>query len=103
MQPSSFIKNNTSFVCINCGASVPAHPTSSRDHCNQCLFSVHVDINPGDRMNSCKEILEPIGIEVKKGKQRIVYKCQSCKDRVMNIVADDDDKETLVELSNNVW
>ncbi|HJJ07809.1 MAG TPA: RNHCP domain-containing protein [Bacilli bacterium] len=49
---------------------------SSRDHCNNCLCSKHVDINPGDRLSTCLGTLRPIGVEkTKKDMFKIIYKC----------------------------
>ena len=42
------------FVCENCKKEVKPLNYSSRDHCPYCLYSKHVDINPGDRNNNCK-------------------------------------------------
>ena len=37
------------FICENCGKKIEKLGYSCRDHCNYCLYSKHVDINPGDR------------------------------------------------------
>ena len=94
-----FTKNDNSFTCINCNAFVPALGSSSRNHCNKCLFSLHVDINPGDRANQCKGILEPIGL-VTSGKKGYViqYRCQSCGAVTNNRAAEDDNFEELLKL-----
>lgn len=98
-----FIKNNETFVCDNCGGTVPLHATSSRDHCCFCLFGKHVDINPGDRLNECKALLKPIGIKSASGKTQIAYDCVKCNQRVLNIVADDDNSKVLSDLYSKVW
>lgn len=49
-----FLKNDNEFNCINCGKKVEKLKYTSRDHCNHCLYSLHVDITPGDRENTCK-------------------------------------------------
>lgn len=49
-----FLKNDNEFKCINCGKKVERLKYTSRDHCNHCLYSLHVDITPGDRENTCK-------------------------------------------------
>lgn len=87
-----FLKNDKGFVCKNCGANVGKLSYTSRDHCNKCLYSLHVDITPGDRANSCLGLLVPINVlqTSKKGKV-IVYRCSKCGTEVKNIVADDDD------------
>ena len=51
------------FICEYCGKEVKKLKYTARDHCPFCLFSKHVDINPGDRRNLCKGLLQPIGIE----------------------------------------
>jgi hypothetical protein len=56
---------------------------------------MHVDVNPGDRKNNCRGLLEPIGIENKKGRERIVYRCHNCKKIIYNIVAEDDNIEEI--------
>jgi len=93
-----FIKNNQGFVCQNCSFRVDKHPSSSRDHCPNCLYSLHVDIFPGDRQNSCRGLLEPIGLQKKKGKEQIVYRCQKCHKQLVNIVALDDNQEEIIKL-----
>lgn len=94
-----FVKNDESFICVNCNKEVPKLHYTSRDHCNSCLFSLHVDIFPGDRSNDCKGKLVPINVEEtsKKGKV-IVYKCSKCGQEVRNIVAEDDDKNKIYEI-----
>lgn len=98
-----FIKNNQSFTCVNCKLEVPAHPSSSRDHCIHCLHGLHVDVNPGDRQNKCKGILKPIGIKNKNGKRQIVYKCKKCQNQVFCIAAEDDNFDEIIKISGLVW
>ncbi|GAB4285462.1 MAG: hypothetical protein Kow0081_3300 [Candidatus Dojkabacteria bacterium] len=98
-----FSKKNEKFICETCGYAVPKHPKSSRDHCPNCLFGKHVDINPGDRASNCKGILAPIGLDIKGKKQQIVYKCKKCNRVVKCITAPDDSFEELVKLSKKVW
>ena len=72
---------------------------TSRDHCNSCLHSLHVDIFPGDRSNECRGVLVPINvIESSKKGQVIIYKCSKCNAEVRNIVAEDDDRETIYKV-----
>lgn len=98
-----FQKNNQDFVCINCGEHVQKHPTTSRDHCNFCLYGRHVDINPGDRQNGCKGILKPIGLKSNNKKTQIAYDCERCFERVYCIASEDDDRDLLIELSGKIW
>ena len=73
-------KENTGFICNHCGAEVvPLTNGSYRNHCPECLYSLHVDVNPGDRANDCKGLMAPIGITQKKKKgYQIIHKCNHC-------------------------
>ena len=88
------------FVCEKCGANVQKLKYSARDHCPYCLFSKHVDINPGDRNNECHGLLEPIDIEKFKNTYKIIYKCKSCNQIHKNIMANDDNMNIIINLSN---
>ena len=88
------------FICENCNKEVKPLRYSSRDHCPYCLYSKHVDINPGDRLNPCKGLLKPIEIEKYKDTYKIVYKCNKCKELHKNIIAKDDDMNEIIKISN---
>ncbi|MDR2822313.1 MAG: RNHCP domain-containing protein [Acholeplasmatales bacterium] len=94
-----FLKNDTKFICSNCGKEVEVLGYTSRDHCPFCLYSIHIDNNPGDRSCDCLGMLEPIGIDYKSSKTQIVYRCVKCKTLKKNIVANDDNQEKIIELS----
>lgn len=96
-----FLENDEEFICENCGKKVDKLVYSSRDHCPHCLYSKHVDILPGDRMNSCKGLLEPISIEKFKDTYKIVYKCVKCNEIHKNIIAKDDNYDEIIKLSVN--
>ena len=87
------------FICENCHKEVSPLGYTSRDHCPFCLYSKHVDINPGDRNNTCKGLLKPIGIEKYKDTYKIIYKCLNCNQEHKNIIAKDDDMNTIIEIS----
>lgn len=88
------------FICENCGKEVKPLGYTSRDHCPYCLYSKHVDINPGDRLNPCKGLLKPIEIEKFKDTYKIVYKCSKCNELHKNIIAKDDDMNEIIKISN---
>lgn len=87
------------FICENCNRQVEKLNKTARDHCPYCLYSKHLDINPGDRANECKGMLEPIGIEKFKNTYKIIYKCKKCNQLHKNIVANDDNMDLIIELS----
>ena len=90
------------FVCDNCGKMVNKLRYTARDHCPYCLYSKHVDINPGDRNNSCMGLMRPVGIEKYRNTYKIIYRCLKCSQEHKNIIADDDDFNKIVELSNSL-
>lgn len=79
MEIKRFTKNDSGFICVHCKKEVLPMEKSSRNHCPFCLWSLHVDINPGDRANECRGELEPIFAEPdpKKG-YVITHKCTKC-------------------------
>lgn len=87
------------FVCENCKKRIKPLSYTARDHCNYCLYSKHVDINPGDRSNDCKGLLKPIGIEKFKDTYKIIYKCEKCNQLHKNIMAKDDNYDLIIDLS----
>ena len=91
------------FICENCGKNVEKLKVTARDHCPYCLYSKHVDINPGDRENPCKGLLKPIGIEKHKDTYKILYKCEKCHQEHKNIMAIDDDMNEIIKISKQDW
>ena len=94
-----FSKNDNSFICENCNKLVSTLKYTSRDHCPYCLYSKHVDINPGDRLNTCLGLLKPISIEKYKNTYKIIYKCLKCNKIHKNIMANDDNMDIIIDLS----
>ncbi len=82
---------NTGFICRHCGKEVlPLTDGSYRNHCPFCLYSLHVDITPGDRAYNCGGLMEPIKIiyNSKKGYQ-IIHRCQKCGFERSNKISED--------------
>ena len=90
-----------SFVCLNCHKMVEKLGYTARDHCPYCLYSIHIDVFPGDRNNECLGMLKPIGIEKYKNSYKIIYRCEKCGILHKNIIANDDDIDKIIELSTN--
>ena len=104
MEGKRFVKNDNGFVCAHCGAEVVPMEKSSRDHCPVCLYSLHVDVLPGDRANECRGKLKPVQClpDPKKGFV-IVYRCEKCGQKVRCKAALDcrqpDDRNKLIQLT----
>ena len=101
---AKFTKNDNGFICANCGCEVKPLGYTSRDHCPKCLVSLHVDINPGDRENTCKGMLIPIGIQQSTKKGIVInYRCNKCGEFHNNKAAIDDDFDTILRVSNGSY
>lgn len=97
-----FTMKDEEFICENCGKKVEKLNYTARDHCPYCLFSKHVDIMPGDRLNNCHGLLIPKGIEKFKQSYKIIYECSKCKIKHKNIIAKDDNMDLIIELSKEI-
>ena len=96
-----FIVINEKFICKNCGHENMPLKGSCRNHCSECLYSLHVDEKtPGDRESKCGELMKPVQLE-HSGKKGfiIVHRCQKCGKEMRNKVAPDDNQESLRNLS----
>ena len=99
---ANFTEIDEEFICENCNRNVPKLNYTARDHCPFCLYSKHVDINPGDRSNKCQGLLKPIGIEKYKNTYKIIYKCSKCGQLHKNIIATDDDFDIIIKLTSSI-
>lgn len=98
-----FSKNDNGFKCECCGFEVPPLGYTSRDHCPKCLTSLHVDVNPGDRANSCKGLMIPVDVSMKAKGYVIQYKCSKCNELHNNKSADDDNFMTILTVMNKTY
>ncbi len=96
MEQKRFTKNDSGFICENCGFEVMPLGRTSRNHCPRCLCSKHVDVLPGDRACECGGLMKPVFAEPdpKKG-YVITQKCQKCGAVTRNKAALSDGKGTL--------
>lgn len=97
-----FTKIDEAFICEYCGKQIQPLGYTCRNHCNECLYSKHVDKNPGDREETCHGLLEPVHVELdsKKG-YVIIYRCKKCGMIRRNKAAEDDNIELLIQLTAN--
>ena len=92
----SFKRTIEDFVCEHCGANVTG--SGFTNHCPKCLWSKHVDIDPGDRAERCGGQMEPIGLEGSTPNYRIVHKCKKCGIERRIDTAPEDDQNALLAL-----
>jgi hypothetical protein len=72
----NFIRKYEDFTCLNCGAKVKGNGYT--DHCPVCLYSRHVDINPGDRQSECMGVMVPVRRIYMRTYTELIYRCKKC-------------------------
>ena len=93
---------NESFTCKVCGRLVVPEGAGSdhRNHCPNCLSSLHVDIEPGDRASDCGGHMEAVAVWVRKnGEWAIIHRCKQCGAFSSNRVAADDNPMMLMSIA----
>ena len=90
------------FTCKVCGRlRTPENAGSDhRNHCPNCLSSLHVDIEPGDRESDCGGIMEPVAVWVRRGGEwAIIHRCKRCGALSSNRVAADDNPMKIMSIA----
>ncbi|WP_275462308.1 RNHCP domain-containing protein [Streptomyces noursei] len=91
------------FRCVGCrlDVSLDAPGTTHRNHCPNCLASLHVDRRiPGDRAATCRGRMEALSMSVRPdGEWMIIHHCLSCGELSANRIAGDDNALALVRLA----
>lgn len=93
---------NETFTCKICDRLVVPTGAGSehRNHCPNCLASLHVDNEPGDRAAECGGVMEPIAVWVRKnGEWAIIHRCRRCGALRSNRIAADDNPMKLMALA----
>jgi len=91
-----------SFTCKVCGRLVEPEGagTDHRNHCPNCLCSIHVDDTPGDRSADCGGTMEPVAVWVRNnGEWAIVHRCRRCGELGSNRIAADDNPMKLMSIA----
>ena len=101
------------FRCLHCHTIVSAATWLSgiqnRNHCPYCLWSCHLDLfAAGDRLSACKGQMKPIGLTMKKSRNKyrldsrgelmLIHACTECGDLSINRIAADDDSDSVIEI-----
>ena len=98
MQEKKFQRNKENFVCENCGQE--NNGNGYTNHCFKCLYSKHVDINPGDRAGDCGGLMKPIDTYQKSQQHFITHKCEKCSFTKNNKLSEKDSFEEFVKVSS---
>lgn len=93
----SFIKRVENFQCEHCGTLVEG--TGYTNHCPECLWSKHVDIEPGDRAARCGGMMKPVALEGSSPHYDIVHECTVCSYTHRNKASVNDNKDALFAIA----
>ena len=94
-----FVRHIENFTCAHCGAYVLGNGYTN--HCPECLWSKHVDNNPGDRQSTCGGMMKPISVEPKKYGYIITHKCEKCGKIIKQKSAENDNINTIIAIAAN--
>ena len=93
---------NDIFTCRVCGRTVFPEGAGSghRNHCPNCLSSMHLDNEPGDREAECGGIMDPVGVWVRgNGEWAVIHRCRRCGHFSSNRTAADDNPMKLMSIA----
>jgi len=93
-----FTRTKEDFTCEKCGEEVRGDGFTN--HCPKCLWSKHVDVNPGDRAETCGGLMEPTGAIVGGGEYDILQVCTKCGFERKNKFNEKDSFEALLLIQN---
>ncbi len=92
-----FTRHIENFVCANCGANVSGNGYTN--HCPQCLWSRHVDNNPGDRASTCGGMMRPAAVETVGNGYIITHVCEKCGKQIRQHSSDNDNVDAIIAIS----
>lgn len=96
----AFIKRREDFKCEYCGAEVRG--TGYTNHCPKCLWSKHVDIDPGDRQAECGGLMRPTDLYYRSGKWIVSQRCESCGFTRVDKIREEDDIDEVIRLEKEL-
>lgn len=99
MPKRKFQRKIEDFTCEKCGTFNEGDGYTN--HCTKCLWSKHVDINPGDRANLCGGMMKPVRTEGTVAKYFLVHECVTCGAEARNIFGKNDSIEGLLAVAKN--
>ena len=94
-----FTRRVEDFTCAHCGTHVQGNGYTN--HCPNCLWSRHVDNNPGDRAANCGGMMSPIAVEQLGHDFIITHKCTTCGKIMRQRAAENDNMDEIIKLSIN--
>ncbi len=98
IMPKKFTRKIEDFKCEHCGTEVQGNGYTN--HCPHCLYSKHVDLNPGDRLSACKGLMKPIAIKNKSGEYTLTHQCIICGYTKDNKTVPEDNFDAILAIAS---
>jgi DNA-directed RNA polymerase subunit RPC12/RpoP len=92
----AFQRTIEDFTCEHCGRQVAGNGFTN--HCPACLWSKHVDINPGDRLGDCGGMMKPVGVVFRAGEYSVYQRCEKCGFERLNKLSKSDDFSVVLKI-----
>lgn len=93
----NFTRTVEDFTCVRCGA--PVRGDGYTNHCPLCLWSLHVDVVPGDRAEECGGPMRPVAVEHRRGGYVVHHECVVCGARRATRAAPEDSVDAMAAVS----
>ena len=94
---TKFQKRVEDFTCEHCGKEVKG--SGFTNHCPHCLWSKHVDNNPGDRASVCGGMMEPVNFMSDRDGYVLIHRCNKCGLEKKNRLSDQDDFDVALKVT----
>jgi hypothetical protein len=94
----AFKRTVEDFDCEHCGAHNAGDGFTN--HCRTCLWSKHVDKDPGDRLEACGGMMNPVSVEGIVGKYDLVHYCETCGFERKNKVSERDNFDAVLKIAS---
>lgn len=95
--PKRFQRRVEDFTCEHCGRQVAGDGFTN--HCPACLWSKHVDRQPGDRAADCGGLMRPVAVESTRDGQVLTHRCERCGHEKRNRAGPADDFAAILEVA----
>jgi len=91
-----FTRTVEDFICAKCSTEVRGNGYTN--HCPNCLYSLDIDINPGDRASVCGGLMASIDVRPEQDGYVITHQCIRCGKVRNNRSAPGDNFEVMLEI-----
>jgi hypothetical protein len=92
----SFTRQKEDFICEHCGSSNTGDGYTN--HCKICLYSKHVDVEPGDRLSTCGGLMKPTFVSYTTTDPYILHTCLKCGFQKKNKIQKGDSVEAMAAI-----